>query len=900
MLKRIRMGVLITLFVGSTVMIYSQSDLTSFIGQMIEELKNEEQQPLMPEDEQCYLCDGASGTCLESAPVGAGTGCPNGEFTHKQTCEDNCEMEMPACGNAVVDTGEECDLGTVQNNNEDSLCNFDCTDHTTCTLPDPGEVLMSVQQPQNYMTARLLTAVSPTNGAQCRAAGGEPKLSDKGKYCGCTCKNPKKVFVEDDKVVCDMCNLIVIGGGENFCSDVECNDTAGDRGDTSAWCRAQCGDQGLDEDALELCVADCVCRCDPRSGEQQQDNCIEDVEDDKVCNDSIECYEVCMSDEQHPFLSCSRGNADCCRGSCIRMICPTPDDDGEDGGGGLIGGVGGGAEGGVVGGAEGGVEGGEDGGVEGGAEGGVEGGEDGGVEGGEDGGVEGGAEGGVEGGEDGGVEGGEDGGVEGGEDGGDSGGSSNSASAGSSTSTSNASSTIFSTGNSSQDNSSKNSNNSNESNESNESSDSSESQSADSSLSSIPQSSNNSSDVSSVSSIPIGFSTPSSKTSSNSNSSQESSVSISSVPSSTKSSAQFSSQVFSDTFSQPSTSSIGFFQNSENSTLSSVISSTISSDITTLSASSKDASTTSNTSSRTSSEPSSVGWNDSFSSEVIIALSLGSSARSTFSAQTFASSVGDDDIFIAYADDDSSSRESFEDIINTVKESLVAAASICGNGILETKEECDDSNRRDNDGCSSTCLLEIGICGDGVVQSLLGEQCESGSHSPALSYSCKNCRFLSLYCNDGKLDPGEECDAGTQNSTSPDALCRPDCSLSRCGDGVVDSTEICDDGNRTSGDGCDRYCRTIDSNTLIASDTTVQFPGTTLPAAVLSTFQQQQQQFGFPQYPNYQQLPYQLPLAQLQPLIAPQGVAGETGPAAVAVVASGMAAGLGWMRRKRK
>ncbi len=233
-------------------------------------------------------------------------------------------------------------------------------------------------------------------------------------------------------------------------------------------------------------------------------------------------------------------------------------------------------------------------------------------------------------------------------------------------------------------------------------------------------------------------------------------------------------------------------------------------------------------------------------------------------------------------------------------ETLVAAASICGNGTLEQYEECDDSNRRDNDGCSSTCLLEIGICGDGVIQSLLGEQCEQSVHSPTLPYSCIKCRFLSTTCGDGNIDGGEECDDGTQNSTSPDALCRPDCSLSRCGDGVVDSTEMCDDGNRISNDGCDRYCRTIDSNTLIASDTTVQFPGTILPATVLSTFQQQQQQFQFPQYPNYQQLPYQLPFAQLQPLIAPQGVAGETGPAAVAVVASGMAAGLGWMRRRRK
>lgn len=221
---------------------------------------------------------------------------------------------------------------------------------------------------------------------------------------------------------------------------------------------------------------------------------------------------------------------------------------------------------------------------------------------------------------------------------------------------------------------------------------------------------------------------------------------------------------------------------------------------------------------------------------------------------------------------------------------LVAAASVCGNGVLENKEECDDTNRRDNDGCSSTCLLEIGICGDGVVQSLLGEQCEPSLHSSTLPYQCDGCRFVSLLCGDGKLDEGEECDDGTNNSTSPDALCRPDCSMSRCGDGILDSVELCDDGNRLDGDSCDRFCRMeqSSSSTRTAGDTTntVEYPI--------------RQQFQFPQYPNFQQLPYQLPLAQLQPLVQSQGPVGDTGPAAVAVAASGIAAGWSFMRRRKK
>ncbi|PIR53880.1 hypothetical protein COU75_03430 [Candidatus Peregrinibacteria bacterium CG10_big_fil_rev_8_21_14_0_10_42_8] len=224
----------------------------------------------------------------------------------------------------------------------------------------------------------------------------------------------------------------------------------------------------------------------------------------------------------------------------------------------------------------------------------------------------------------------------------------------------------------------------------------------------------------------------------------------------------------------------------------------------------------------------------------------------------------------------------------------VAAASVCGDGVLAGSEECDDRNRRDNDGCSSTCLLEIGICGDGKVQTLLGEQCESSLHDASLPYTCSNCRFISLFCGDGKLDPGEECDEGNQNSTLPDALCRPDCSQSRCGDAILDTAETCDDGNRKNNDGCDRYCRVETQDGKKA----VQV------AAENTTSGQQQnilgQQFQFPQFPTGQPVPYQLPYAQLQPLIQTQGPVGDTGPAAVAVIGAGAAAGVSWMRKKRR
>ena len=246
------------------------------------------------------------------------------------------------------------------------------------------------------------------------------------------------------------------------------------------------------------------------------------------------------------------------------------------------------------------------------------------------------------------------------------------------------------------------------------------------------------------------------------------------------------------------------------------------------------------------------------------------------------------------SDEDSDDDSTPDSIVAT--ESLIASAPICGNGTLEPPEECDDANRRDGDGCTSTCLLEVGICGDGLVQSLLGEQCEQATHSPLNPYPCINCLFLSLTCGDGTVNPGEDCDNGALNSNTPDAACRPNCHTSRCGDGVLDSQEICDDGNRLSNDGCDRYCR---EETQIAAEQLQEKDATTPPSTIASQFQPRGQ-FNFPQYPNFQQLPYQLPLAQLRPLIQSQGPVGDTGPAAVAVIGAGTAAGFSWIRRKRR
>lgn len=158
---------------------------------------------------------------------------------------------------------------------------------------------------------------------------------------------------------------------------------------------------------------------------------------------------------------------------------------------------------------------------------------------------------------------------------------------------------------------------------------------------------------------------------------------------------------------------------------------------------------------------------------------------------------------------------------------------ICGNGIIEAGEECDDENLMDGDGCSPECKVEPGwscsgepsvcvnLCGNGALDP--GEQCDgdllggndcttiAGNYSggtlkcsPACLFDTTECILPG--CGNGVLDPGEECDHGEQNSTTGE--CLPNCKLATCGDGYVwEGVEECDDGNTSNNDSCLNNCK---------------------------------------------------------------------------------------------
>lgn len=107
---------------------------------------------------------------------------------------------------------------------------------------------------------------------------------------------------------------------------------------------------------------------------------------------------------------------------------------------------------------------------------------------------------------------------------------------------------------------------------------------------------------------------------------------------------------------------------------------------------------------------------------------------------------------------------------------------VCGDGTRDPghHEECDDGNTANLDGCTASCVLEF--CGDGHINDVPVEGCDDGNTNA--NDTCTNsCRPAA--CGDGVVcrDPSctsgpgggvEQCDEGAGNSV--DGICRPDCS----------------------------------------------------------------------------------------------------------------------------
>lgn len=128
-------------------------------------------------------------------------------------------------------------------------------------------------------------------------------------------------------------------------------------------------------------------------------------------------------------------------------------------------------------------------------------------------------------------------------------------------------------------------------------------------------------------------------------------------------------------------------------------------------------------------------------------------------------------------------------------------SEMCGNGMLEPPEDCDDGNQTPGDGCEPNCTVTPSECGDGVKEG--AEECDDGND--VNTDDCIDCALAK--CGDGHVQIGvEQCDDGANNGQYDS--CADDCSGPgpRCGDGAVNGPEDCDDGNQVDEDDCSNEC----------------------------------------------------------------------------------------------
>jgi len=99
---------------------------------------------------------------------------------------------------------------------------------------------------------------------------------------------------------------------------------------------------------------------------------------------------------------------------------------------------------------------------------------------------------------------------------------------------------------------------------------------------------------------------------------------------------------------------------------------------------------------------------------------------------------------------------------NTGSTTGVVDPPMCGDGVVEGEEICDDGFEANELGnaCSDDCTA--GVCNDGIVQAVLGEACDDGPQNVAVpAYDqCSTACVRGGFCGDGvvQAEGGEECE----------------------------------------------------------------------------------------------------------------------------------------------
>jgi cysteine-rich repeat protein len=122
---------------------------------------------------------------------------------------------------------------------------------------------------------------------------------------------------------------------------------------------------------------------------------------------------------------------------------------------------------------------------------------------------------------------------------------------------------------------------------------------------------------------------------------------------------------------------------------------------------------------------------------------------------------------------------------------IVDIAAVCGNGILEAGEACDDGNTQDRDCCSATCQIEPEdtICRPAVYSCDVAETCDGSSPICPSDQAEPD----GTICNDNNMcTSGDLCSAGQCIGTPPGECLTILTTSGPCdvnGDGVVDESD---------------------------------------------------------------------------------------------------------------
>lgn len=163
---------------------------------------------------------------------------------------------------------------------------------------------------------------------------------------------------------------------------------------------------------------------------------------------------------------------------------------------------------------------------------------------------------------------------------------------------------------------------------------------------------------------------------------------------------------------------------------------------------------------------------------------------------------------------------------------------LCGNGILEDSEACDDGGLISGDGCNPTCQIDTGwncagapsacsaIFGDGVIVG--GEECDDGNANPGdgcsagsvieAGYLCTGMPSTCTTCGNGTVDAGEDCDPSIALTDCCSSTCQYETALGSCAsdsdsctDDICDGTGTCTHPNNASPCTDGVFCNGVDS-----------------------------------------------------------------------------------------